>query len=161
MKEIEGVVFDWGDTLMMDFQEFDGPMCYWEKVQLMPNIKDTLLELSKSYPLYVATNAGASNKELVLKAFRRVEINGYFKDVFTSKDLGYEKPNRNFFIEIIRKLGVSSNKVVMIGNDYKKDIVGAKEAGMKTILYNPKGLSGNFNKADIIIDDLNKLVNIL
>ena len=45
----------------------------------------------------------------------------------------------------------------MIGDRYQKDIVGAKVAGMQTIFFNEKKLSGPFDQADRVIDSMDKL----
>lgn len=128
------LVFDWGDTLMRDFPQFEGPMAYWSHVEAMVGIKDALPPLFERYICCVASNAGDSDAELMGKALERVDIRRYFTYLFTSKELGAKKPSPVFFAQIIKRIGVPGEECIFVGNDYPKDIVPAKEAGMQTIL---------------------------
>jgi HAD superfamily hydrolase (TIGR01549 family) len=56
--------------------------------------------------------------------------------VFTSEELGFEKPDPRFFYGIIKELsaimpGLKPDRVLMVGNNPVNDISGAKEAGIK------------------------------
>jgi len=55
-------LFDWGDTLMVDFPQFTGKMCDWEKVEAVSGAKSTLKKLSKSSKIYIATGASESSE---------------------------------------------------------------------------------------------------
>jgi len=94
---VKAIIFDWGDTLMRDFKQYSGPMAYWEKVELIEGAEHLLKSLSQNYVLCVATNAGDSDTSLMIKALERGNIHHYFKYFFSSKDLGYSKPNPLFF----------------------------------------------------------------
>jgi FMN phosphatase YigB (HAD superfamily) len=47
----------------------------------------------------------------------------------------------------------------MIGNDYEKDICGAKKAGMKTVLFNENPIQSEFPDADYIIENFQEILN--
>jgi len=163
-ERITTLLFDWGDTLMKDFKCYSGAMCFWEKVELIEGVSEVLPLLSKSYKCYVVTNAGDSDRELVLMALNRVGIGNYFKYIYTSKELGYDKSNKLFYISILKNINVSPSEVFMIGNDYKKDIENAKIVGINTIylLNDTKNCCFNdYSKADYIIKKFNELYNIL
>ncbi|MDO6775961.1 MULTISPECIES: hypothetical protein [unclassified Shewanella] len=53
-------LFDWGDTLMVDFTDEQGKMCHWEKVKAVDGAIETLAYLSSSADIYVATGAADS-----------------------------------------------------------------------------------------------------
>ncbi len=55
------------------------------------------------------------------------------------------KPNKNFFDVALAKLNSQASKAVMIGDSITGDIVGAKKAGLKTVLVK----TGNFRKEDL------------
>ncbi|MBN2730755.1 MAG: HAD-IIIA family hydrolase [Bacteroidales bacterium] len=158
---IQHIVFDWGNTLMRDFPEKPGPMCDWDHVELMPDVAEILSYLAEKYVLTVATNAGESNTEHMVKALTRVNIEGFFIFKFSSKDLGYNKPDPHFFEEVCKQSGFKPEESVMIGNDYNKDILGAASIGMETILYNHEKYSGDSIKANMVIENLMELENIL
>jgi len=39
----------------------------------------------------------------------------------------------------VRKSGVKAEECVFVGDNFKKDVVGAASVGMKAVWYNPKG----------------------
>lgn len=159
ISNIKFLLFDWGDTLMVDYPEYNGPMVTWEKVYPMPEVLDTLPIISKKFGCAVASNAVESNAELMKQALQRIDIDKYFNLFITSKELGAMKPSPKFFIEIANKLNLFTSEICMIGNDYEKDIVGAKNTGMKTILITSK--QGLFSCADFIIPSFGSLNNII
>jgi len=161
MKNIRCVVFDWGDTIMRDFPDLPGPMCSWTHVEYVPGAEDVLAFLHASRrKMVIATNAGASDTDHMIKALRRVGADQYFHHFFSSKDLRYEKPEARFFRSISNTMMLKPEECVMIGNSYEKDIVGAKNSGMFTIFFNENDLPGDFPMADYIITDLLELFSI-
>lgn len=158
---IKALIFDWGDTVMRDYPELKTPMYCWEHVELIPHVEEALKVLSKQYLMVIATNAGQSDTAAMKKALNRVGVDKYFNYFFSSKDLGYEKPDPDFFITIANEIRCDVNECVMIGNLYEKDITGAKDAGMKTILFNEKKLNNDFSKADFVINSMKELAEIL
>ena len=153
---IKVLLFDWGNTVMIDFN-LPGPMFEWEKVAWVPGAEESLQELSLMYPCYIATNAGQSKADAVLKGLKRVGADKYFSGIFASSDIGYEKPDLRFFKKIIRELKISPEEFVMIGDNYHKDIVGAGNCGMKTIYYDPHHKPGPYLMADLMIHDMKQL----
>ena len=55
--------------------------------------------------------------------------------MITSEEAGVEKPNRRMFDMIAEKLGVKNEEVIYVGDSYKKDVTGAKNAGMTPVWY--------------------------
>lgn len=131
------LVFDWGDTLMKVFPEYSGPMAEWPQVAEVDGVVEALEALLGRFTMVVATNAGDSTTELVWRALRRVGLAEYFKAVFTSKELGSRKPELPFFRHLESVLARAPYNLVMVGDGYRADILGAKAAGWKAIWYNP------------------------
>lgn len=132
---IKHIVFDWGDTLMRDLS-FTGAMKDWPEVFLIPDIELALRALQNDFNLYVGSNAGDSVSDDIEKALYRVEILKYFTRVFSSKDIGYEKPHPLFFESIRKEIGCNSEELLMIGNSCTKDIEGARRDHWFTIWFN-------------------------
>jgi len=109
----------------------------------------------------VASNAGESDTSDMRKALVIGGLDHYFNNHYTSKDLGVCKPDPAFFTRICSEAGLNPAHSVLIGNDYKKDIVGAKAAGMKTILVNHAGAQGPFELADFVVSELKELLQVL
>ncbi len=158
---ITTLIFDWGDTLMRDYPELPGPMYTWEHVEWIPGAKETLEKVFGHYDMVVATNAGESNTEAMIKALQRVGAERYFQYFYSSKDLGVQKPDPKFFLAICEKLNSKPSNCVMIGNSYEKDIAGAKDAGMKTIYFNEKCSDDHAGKADYIVNRMEEIVDVL
>lgn len=89
-----------------------------------------------------------------------LEISQYLDFVITSKEVGYEKPNKEIFIAALKKGGVSEKGelALHIGDDLEKDIQGAANAGMKSILIHRNGskVSNEGNPNLLFLLDLKK-----
>jgi putative hydrolase of the HAD superfamily len=154
---IKALIFDWGDTIMRDDPNNNTPMYIWENVSYIKGTESLLQLIHKDYIMVIATNAGQSDTEAMIKALKRVGADKYFQYFFSSKDIGFEKPDKRFFQTIVNNINLLSNECIMIGNIYEKDIVGSKDIGMKTIFFNEKNIEGNFQKADFIVNCMSEI----
>lgn len=159
MNNIKYLIFDWGDTLMADDPNDERAMYLWEEIKIMQGVTDAIPYLHNKYICTVGSNAGESDAIAMKKAFERVNLDGYFDYYFTSKELGARKPDAAFFENILQKLGANAENTVMIGNDYLKDISGAKKAGLQTVLITK--LNQSFPEADYIVKSFGELIDIL
>jgi len=126
-------VFDWGDTLMVDFA-CSGSMARWPQVQAVDHAHETLSVLrSMGWHIAVATNAGDSGEADVREALARVGLDALVDRVFSSHDVGFKKPSSEFFDAILAALGQEASGVVMIGDNPGVDVVGANRAGIRAI----------------------------
>ena len=124
-------LFDWGDTLMVDYPNVKGKMCDWETVTAVHEAKETLAELSKHAKLYIATGAADSSEIEIKKAFERVGLSQFLSGYFCKSNLGYTKGTPEFLPSILSKLKVPENKVAMVGDNFDKDIKPAISAGIR------------------------------
>jgi len=152
------LIFDWGDTVMRDYG-YPGKMSDWEQVDWIPGMEESLNQLFPDYFCCIATSASHSTTPDMILALSRVGADRYFHRFFSSTDLGFAKPDPMFFQSICNQLKVRANRCIMIGNLYDKDIVGAKKAGMKTILFNEKDEPGIYELADIVLTSMEMLPN--
>ena len=65
----------------------------------------------------------------------------YVKHIVTSQEAGHEKPHPVFMELCIRKAGCAPEECVFVGDTFKKDVLGALDAGMQAVWYNAKGKS--------------------
>ena len=156
---IKSLLFDWGDTLMKNNLECDTPMAFGEKVEPMPGVIETMPVLYNKHKCIVVSNAKDSNSELMQKAFERIELDIYFHEFITSKELGATKPNPAFFQGVLSSFNLNLSETAMIGNDYEKDITGAKNVGLKTIFITTE--QGEFPNADYVIPSFGNIIDIL
>ena len=159
-KPISTLIFDWGDTIMRDYN-LSGPMAKWDKVNWIPGAEEVVKVLSEKYICIIATSADHSGTDEMIAALKLVGANKYFHHFFSSQQLGFKKPDPRFFSSIANMLALAPNDCVMIGNFYEKDIVGAKQAGMQTILFNENNIDGPFPDADVMITEMQSLLEII
>ncbi len=162
-NRITTLVFDWGNTLMKVDPRFSGPMMLWDEVWAMPGVEEVLFSLQNLYQLVVGTNAADSNAFQVGKALERVNLKKPFQAIFTARELGARKPDLGFFRQVESVLGVHPDQIVMVGDQFSEDVLGAKRAGWKAIWYNPEGepAPGLLPLQDAEIQNLSELPHIL
>ena len=158
MNNIKWLLFYWGDTLMYDNPEYKGEMYLWTEITLMDGVLSTIPQISEKYKCAVVSNADDSDANTMKAAFERMNIDNNFTYFITSKEIGYKKPDSRFFAGIAERLHTPCHELCMIGNDYEKDIVSAKELGMKTVLVTK--VKGDYPLADYVIKSFDMLINI-
>jgi len=153
---VKALLFDWGNTIMVDFG-LPGPMYTWQRVAWVEGAEKALQRLSINYTCCLATNAGASTTPEVIMALKRVGADKYFKHIFLAKEIGFKKPDPQFFQVIIDHFNMQPSFFIMIGDNYRNDCEGAKNAGIKTVFFNAKHVKGSFPMADAVINSLDEL----
>lgn len=138
-KLTKTVLFDWGNTLMIDFPDAQGKMCDWETVREVSGAQALLAELSKHHNIYIATNAADSSKTDIIRAFERVGLSKYIDGYFCKASIGLSKYEPGFYPAIISQLGIKPQEVTMIGDILEKDIYPALEAGLQAVWLNTEG----------------------
>ncbi len=131
------LAFDWGNTLMRVFPEYQGAMVDWPQVAAVDGAAEALRPLSGRFRLYVATNAVDSSADQVKAALDRAGLGDFFEQVFTMHELGSRKPHPDFFTNLAAKIGERPADCVMIGDDLKADVLGPQLAGWQSVWYNP------------------------
>ena len=134
------VLFDWGDTLMVDFPEQFGPMSLWSEVEAVPHAVETLGRLHDlGLRIVLATNAVDSSEADIRAALARVGLGDLIDRVYCSRGVGHSKPSAAFFSFIERDLSLSAADLVMVGDNYDIDVLGANDAGVRAIWLNDGG----------------------
>jgi len=101
---------------------------------------------SKNYLLCVVTNGLI---KLQRPRVANSEIGKFISHIIVSEEVGEHKPNPLIFNALLKKICLNPCDVIMIGDSIKNDIQGAKNAGIKSIWYNPEHAE---NKTDIAPD---------
>ena len=136
MKRI--YLFDWGDTLMVDFPQVEGKMCDWDVVETVNGASETLAYLSQMASIFIATGAAESSEADIQKAFKRVGLDRFIDGYFCKANLGVAKGSSEFIPKIIKKLSADKSLVSMVGDSLEKDIEPALKAGIKPVWLNHK-----------------------
>ena len=95
-------------------------------------------ELCAHCDLYIITNGIKYVQEARFAASCFVP---YFKDIFISEAIGYEKPDIRYFDEVKKKIpDFSPQNTLVIGDSLTSDIAGAVTAGIDACWFNPQKL---------------------
>ena len=70
---------------------------------------------------------------------RHCALDGYIDELVVSEEAGVSKPEPRIFQIALERLGCRPEQVVMIGDSWAADVVGAKAAGIRAIWFNPLG----------------------
>lgn len=132
------VIFDAGDTLLREQPDFTGRLVDAPHLDSMPHVEAALAALRPVYRLVVGSNADVSTSADMRAALRRMGLDGYFEQVFSSKSLGVRKPDPAFFRAVLDACGIPSGEAVMVGDTFSTDIAGAKGFGLRAVWYNWK-----------------------
>lgn len=107
-----------------------------EQTFLLDGAEELCQKLSGVADMYIVTNG----IDFVQKRrYAKSGFDKYFKGVFISGEIGYEKPAREFF-ECVEKAipDFESQSALMIGDSLTADIKGGINFGIDTCWYNPK-----------------------
>src|SRR3990170_7155323 len=133
------IIFDAGDTLIALNSNDTRPMVEWDVLEAVPGVKEMLERLNWRHRLAVGSNADVSDGPMLAAALARLGIVEYFSDFFSSVDLGVRKPEPAYFKIIENSMNVLPSEVVMVGDSYVNDVLGAVQAGWRAIWFNPSG----------------------
>ncbi len=97
-----------------------------------PDTEPVLRTLADRYPLFVATNGLSA-----VQGARVAPLKQYFRRIFISEDIGVCKPSPRFFRTILREIGVSPERCLMIGDSLTMDVWGAQAVGMSSCWVHP------------------------
>ena len=128
--------------------------------KLIEGAVEIIKYLSEKYDLYIVSNSLIDTQ---IKRLTAAGIIEYFKDLFVSDIVGYQKPTKEFFNCCFEKIPDFDNQnTIIIGDSLSSDIKGGYNAGIKTCWFNPKRkINKTEYKANYEIASLNELRNIL
>jgi len=107
------------------------------KPNLLPFARETLDYLRENYELHILSNGFDDVQAIKLESSG---IRPYFGTVITSETTGHRKPSREIFQYSCRQIGYPSEACLMIGDNYRADILGAMDAELQAMFYNPMRL---------------------
>jgi 2-haloalkanoic acid dehalogenase type II len=101
------------------------------EVTLYDDVLPALELLKTRFRLFTASNGNAD--------LHTIGIAQWFERSVAARDVGAAKPDPRVFLKAIEGTGLTSAEVAYVGDDPIMDVVGAREAGMKTIWINRDG----------------------
>ncbi len=110
---------------------------------------------------YLITNGSSSQQR---KKLSKLSIDKYFKELFISKEIGFRKPNQEFFTYVLIKANSIASNSIVVGDSYENDIVPSIKLGIKCIwinhnkkIYEKNDYVVEVNSVDEAINELKKI----
>jgi putative hydrolase of the HAD superfamily len=125
-----------------------------------PHVRATLVGLlRRGLKLAVISDAPRLNAWLRLC---QLDLHHAFDPVVTFEDTGHRKPSPMPFERALEKMALKPSEVIMVGDWPERDMVGAKQLGIKTVFARYGDVKGvTKSGADFEIDDIGQLVQVL
>lgn len=114
---------------------------------------DVLKYLQEKYKLHLITNGFAEVQWI------KIENSGlkpFFEHIVISEEVGTQKPDKAIFEIAMERAKTNKDECIMIGDNYNTDIVGARNAGMDQIFFNPK----KNRKREPVTYEVNSLIQL-
>lgn len=110
-------------------------MCgFIEHTKIIPGATDILKKLKSKYVLGLVTNSLAENTLIDLDITGLAE---YFKTITISSQVGYCKPHPFIYQTAVLSLGLRTEEVCFIGDNWDEDVIGPIQQGMQAIWVKP------------------------
>jgi len=127
---------------------------------IVPEDVRRVLPMLKEAGYYMAV---LSNRD---KPFQDVmeshDLAPFFEFSLAAGEVGIYKPEPGVFEHALKRASLNASEVVYVGDNYFADIIGARRAGLRPVLYDPKGV---FPEADCItiksFDELKSVIEVI
>ena len=125
---------------------------------MISHVKPVVARLSERYPLGIISDSALTPGSFARKLMARDGILQYFTAFTFSDETDYTKPQVVQFHSTLTELNAEPSEAVHIGDIFRTDIVGAKNAGMKAIRFSGFNAGdGDDILSDAVVDDYRKL----
>jgi putative hydrolase of the HAD superfamily len=130
------------------------------RLGLYPYVREVLDVLRDRYPLAIVTDAQSTYARSEL---HKVGLLGYFDPIIVSGDYGFRKPDSRLFQLALDGMAVAAENALYVGNDMYRDIYGAREAGLSTVMFDSDQGEKIYRDcaADYTITDFRDLLEIV
>ena len=106
----------------------------WENrkplLKLNSGFEKEVKAISQNFKIGIAGQYGKD----VLELLEKHSILDCFTFHFTQDDFSITKPDPRYYEQILKKCGVAPEECIMVGDRIDKDVIPARQVGMKTIL---------------------------
>lgn len=123
-----------------------------------PGVYGMLERLRDRYQLGLLSDAQRCYTE---PEIRELKLDWFFDLVLLSSDHGFRKPEPKYFRLALDSMGVRPADAVYVGDNPQRDLVGAKNAGMKMVLVRSTDKSYDSYSADEAIENIAELESVL
>ncbi len=107
----------------------------------------------------IALLSNTSHGHVLRKILKKKGVLRYFDFLLFSDELGYRKPHIKVFEALVELSHTEPSSILHIGDRCDLDVVGAKNAGFKTVWYSNS--DGECKLYDFRVDKLKKILEVL
>ena len=126
----------------------------FEDILLFDDVLPTLEGLQRDYMMGLLSNGNTYPE--------RCGLESYFQFVVFAQDYGIQKPDPRLFEIAIERAGCTKRQLLHVGDSFQNDIVGAKQAGIKSVWLNRhREDKKTKEQPDFEISSLRELIKIL
>ncbi len=100
-------------------------------VELMPGVFEAMTQIT--LPKGIWANTRETPASQIRSWLKRAGLDAYIQWVVTSFEIGYRKPSLQFFTSALAQCGLCGSEIVFVGNQLNTDILGANNAGIRSI----------------------------
>jgi putative hydrolase of the HAD superfamily len=118
-----------------------------DRHEVFPDVTQALARLSDAHAMAIVTNGAACLQREKLAASG---LESYFDAVVVSADLGVAKPDASVFEHALSRLGAGRDSAVMVGDSIRKDVDGARSAGLGAVWVNRGGSPAPDGRTDLV-----------
>jgi len=124
-------------------------------VEVFPEVRPALSTLGQSYCVIAVTNGNAN--------LDSIGISDLFHEVISASATGVAKPARQIFDAAVEAGGARSHETLHVGDNPEVDVVGAQQAGLKSVWVNRAGddWPDHLQRPDAIVRDVGELLSLL
>lgn len=132
-----------------------------EEIKLISEVKK-VLEYAKGNNIKVVILSNLTfSKNAIVEQLKPLNILHLIDELLISSECLFRKPEKLFFDLGIKTINENIENILYIGNDYKFDIIGAKNAGLKIGWFNEHHLPNHLNIDCFEFDNYKKLLHYL
>lgn len=125
---------------------------------IFPNLYETLISICEKYKTAIISDAQwvFTEPEIAM-----LGLDQFFHTRILSSRFGFKKPDVRIFEVAMERVRATPEDSVYIGDNPPKDLVGAKKAGMKCVLFRSRSVECEELRADGYFSDYSELEKIL
>lgn len=124
-----------------------------QKSHLIDGAIEILDFLAPNYELHIISNGW---QDVQARKIKSSKIEHYFGEVITNERAEARKPNKKIFDYALQVTKAQLSESIMIGDNYDADIMGAINANMDVVFYNPD----NFEATQKPTFDIKQLIEL-
>jgi FMN phosphatase YigB (HAD superfamily) len=127
---LKAVVFDFGHTILREGSGMD-PYLEGCPIELMPGARYAIENIAMPKAIWANTRVAAAPH--VRQWLSRAGLDHQINWVVSSAEIGYRKPDPEFFRRALAACNLQPTNIVFVGNQMNTDILGANQVGIPSV----------------------------